>query len=328
MLPKKAAIFDTFCSVTSCKKGQQISCYGFAMSGKYEKGTMRFINVYLVSMLCIGYHSLIPPSMSYAQWIEEPGNGWVQLNVYHHDTRDRFDERRQLESLFNEDSRSITTSFIATGAVGIYRGIDTWIQVPVHRLEFNDVATDRESFGFGDPRVHMRVGPALFGLGSNIPVAIRGGVKIPVGEFPVDSEIVPLTEGQRDWELIAEVGHSFYPLPLYVVGWFGYRWRETNEDIERKPGNERFVYVALGGAHRRLSWKVAAEGLWGERWVSFTGVRIELADSQRELIQVSPTIGWKVGAGHLELGSRIPLGGRNLPAGPAIILGYFWTWNK
>ena len=262
-----------------------------------------------------------------AQWVEQPGHGWVQLGAYHHDTTKRFDEQRNVESLFNEDSRSITTSLILTGAIGVYKGVDIWGQLPVHRLAFNDIAANRESSGLGDPRFHIRIGPSLFGWSTSIPVAIRGGVKFAIGDFPVDSEIVPLTEGQRDWELLMELGHSFYPTPVYAMAWAGYRWREKNDDIERKPGDEFFAYAALGGEYERWIWKLALEGQWGERWVSFTGARIELARSERELIQVQPSIGWKIGPGVIELGARMPVWGRNFPAGPALFVGYFYSWR-
>ena len=261
------------------------------------------------------------------QWIEEPGQGWLQISLYHHDTRDRFDPLGNVEPLFNEGGRSVTTSLFMTGAFGIYRGLDAWLQWPLHRLAFNDVAATRESFGFGDPLIHLRFGSELFGLEMELPVAIRAGVKLPVGDFPVDSEIVPLTEGQRDWEVMLEVGHSFYPLPLYAMAWAGYRWRETNHQIDRKPGNERFGYFAIGGDHPRWNWKLSVEALFGERWVSLTGIRIPLALSERELIQLTPVIGWKAGPGAVQIGGRIPVAGQNFPAGPALFLGYFVRVN-
>ncbi len=265
----------------------------------------------------------LAPQDGYAQWVQKPGTGWLQVSLYHHDTRDRFDEEGNKEPLFNEEGRSITTSLILTGAYGVYRGVDVWAQLPVHRLAFNDVAATRENFGLGDPLLHVRIGPELFGIKTQVPLAIRGGIKLPLGDFPVDSEIVPLTEGQRDWELMVELGHSFYPAPVYVMGWAGYRWRETNNDIERKPGNERFAFLAVGGAQNKLSWKLALEAVLGEKWVSFTGIRIPLAMSERELVQILPTLGWTLEKGTVELGARLPVMGQNLPAGPALFLGYF-----
>ena len=276
--------------------------------------------------------SIIAPfviaSAAFGQWLEPPGKGWIQGSIYHHDTRNRFDPQGNVEPLFNEGGRSLTSSLFMTAAAGVYRGVDAWVQVPLHRLEFNDVASMRRSVGIGDPLLHIRISPELLGVRSQVPVAIRAGVKLPLGDFPVDSEVVPLTEGQRDWEVMVELGHSFYPNPLYVMGWIGYRWRETNDKIERKPGDERFGFLAIGGTHSPFFWKLTLEMLFGKQWISFTGVRIPLAQSERELVQITPSVGRNVGPGGLELGVRIPVAGQNFPAGPALFLGYFLRWGQ
>ncbi|MFQ5572411.1 MAG: hypothetical protein ACE5G0_22280 [Rhodothermales bacterium] len=272
--------------------------------------------------------ALLLPAPGHAQWIEPPGRGWVQVSIYHHDTRKRFTSTRSVESLFNEGGRSITTSFFLTGVAGIVRGADVWVQVPYNRLEFNDVVDERMSVGIGDPRFHLRIGPALFGL-RPWPVALRGGVKFSLGKFTRDAEIIPLSEGQRDWELMLELGHSFYPRSLYVMGWIGYRWREFNDEIDRKPGNERFAFVAVGGSLRSFEWKLAAEGLSGLSPLRRLppDVEIKLVQDKRELVQIMPSIGRRVGPGFLEIGGRFPVAGRNLPAGPAVFVGYFFRWG-
>lgn len=265
------------------------------------------------------------PEAGWAQWIEPPGRGWVQAAVYHHDTRNRFDPTRAVTPLFNEGGRSIATSLFLTAVTGIYRGADVWVQVPFHRLAFNDVVEDRLSTGPGDPRVFVRLGPALFGLPEPLPVAVRGGVKVPLGRFNRDAEVVPLSEGQWDAEVLLEVGRSFYPAPLYVMGWAGYRWRGFNDEIDRKPGDERFAYVAAGGRLKRLAWKLAVEGLHGlpPRRRLPSGQQILLALDARELLQLLPSLGYPVGPGLVEVGGRFPVAGRNLPAGPALFVGYF-----
>lgn len=266
-------------------------------------------------------------SSSYGQWVEHPGTGWAKLQVAHQDTRERFDENGTVEPFFNEDARAITTTLRFTGAVGLRRGLDVWADVPVHRLAFNDVTQDRLSTGPGDPRLFLRAGPSLFGV-DDLPlaVALRGGVKFSVGEFPVDAEIIPLTEGQRDWELILEAGASLHPWPVYVMGWAGYRWRETNTKIHRKPGDERMLYAAVGGSVDPFQWKLAIDGQFG-RPPFRTDFGLRLDQDRRELVQLIPTVGWGVGPGALEAGARVPLHGRNLPAGPVFTLGYFLTWD-
>ncbi len=267
-----------------------------------------------------------------AQWTESPGTGWVQVETLHHGTDTRFDENGNLEPLFNEDSHSRTTSFFVKGALGLWRGLDVWAELPFHRLEFDDAVRDRQSTGVGDPRVFLRVGPGLVGVEEALPlaVAMRGGVKFSVGDFPVSAEVIPLTEGQRDWELIVELGRSLHPWPVYVQGWAGYRWRETNDTIDRKPGNERFFYAAAGGSIDRFTWQLGVDGLFGEppeRHLS-SGLELPLPNDVRELVQLLPTVGYQVGPGAVELGARIPIHGQNLPAGPSFTLGYFLTWDR
>ena len=282
-----------------------------------------------VSLLTVSLLAgLLGPMPGRAQWIEAPGQGWVEVAVYHHDTRKRFDPSRSLEPLFNADARAITTSLYLTAVAGVVPGADVWVQMPYNRLEFNDIAADRQSIGIGDPRIHLRLGLALFGVRSLVPVAVRGGVKLPLGEFTNDAEIIPLSEGQTDWEVMLELGHSFYPAPFYAMAWAGYRWRTYNDDIDRKPGDERFAYAAVGGRLRSFEWKLAAEGLSGlAPRRRQAGVEFILEQDKRELFQILPSIGYRVGPGTAVLGGRFPLAGRNLPAGPAVFVSYFMRFG-
>lgn len=260
-------------------------------------------------------------SSAHAQWIEKTGSGWIHAAVYRHETSTVFDENGSREEIFNNGDAE-TTSLFVTAAGGLYRGVDTWIQLPLHHLIFEDNLDRRRRTGVGDPRIFVRVGPELFGL-PPVSVAVRAGVKLVGGDFPVDAEIIPLGEGQRDWEAMLEAGYSFYPFPAYMMGWIGYRWRETNDETSWKPGDESFAYLAAGGTLLRAQWKVALEGWRGESPV-IQGFSIPSA--RREMLQVFPTVGWPIGPGALELGVRVPLAGRNLPTGPAVVLGYFTRW--
>ena len=259
------------------------------------------------------------------QWVEPPGQGWVQVGFYYHNTRNGFDAQGNRERVFTTDGRSITTSLYLTGAVGVVRGLDAWVAVPYHWFQFNDIFDERDRVGIGDPRLHLRVGPELFGRRWPVPVTVRAGVKLPAGEYTRDAEIIPLTEGQRDWEVVLELGHSFWPRPVYVMGWLGYRWRETNEDAARKPGNERFFLLAAGGTARAFSWKLTAEGLFGET-PELLGLPV--GSARRRLVQLLPSVGHRLGPGNLEVGGRFPVLGRNLPAGPALFIGYFFKWGQ
>lgn len=266
---------------------------------------------------------LLSSAPAAAQWIEKAGHGWVQLTVYHHDTDEQFGTEGETRPFFAE-GHAVTTSLFVTAAAGVVRGMDVWVQLPAHSLVFTDLAGRRERIGAGDPRVFVRVGPELLGWRAR-PLALRAGVKFPAGDFPVDAEVIPLTEGQRDYEAMLELGHSFWPKPAWAMGWLGYRWRGTNQKIDRKPGNELFGFASVGGRVGRLSLKLSGEVLVG-RTPRLLG--LEVPRARREIYQIFPSLGWRLGRGDVELGARIPLAGQNLPAGPAVTVGYFLPWSK
>ncbi|HSR42529.1 MAG TPA: hypothetical protein VLL48_10160 [Longimicrobiales bacterium] len=257
-----------------------------------------------------------------AQWVEPPGTGWVSLTAYHHDTRQRFDSRGDEQPFFAE-GHAIATSLYISSAVGVVQGLDVWAEIPFHRLQFDDVVDERTSTGIGDPRFWLRLAPLRF-VGSDFPLALRAGVKLPAGDFPIDAEVIPLGEGQRDWEVIVEVGHSFYPAPHYVMAWLGHRWREEEEKTLRDWGDERFFLAQVGGSLGSVGYKVLAEGWTGDTPI-IEGIPVPSAS--REFAQVTPSLTYAVGPGQLEAGVRLPIGGHNLPAGHALVLGYFFTWS-
>jgi hypothetical protein len=283
--------------------------------------TMRTSIYHLAPILAAIVLLITGPNPVHGQWTESPGHGWLQVSLFHQDTQRQFDSRGHVVQIFDE-GHAINTSLYLTGAVGLFRGLDTWIQVPYHRLQYIDVAGDRVRRGLGEPKVFLRISPQLFGV-QPVPVALRGGIKFP-RELDVDAEIIPLGEGQRDWELMLELGHSFYPAPVYIQGWIGYRWRLINTRIDRKPGDEIFGFFAAGGSLGSFTWKFAVEGFRGKPPRIF-GLPIE--SDRREFFQLLPKIGWDIGPGTVELGAQIPLLGRQLPAGPSLTLGYFFTWQ-
>ena len=274
----------------------------------------------------------LAPGPSHGQWVEAPGTGWIQLQVSHQSTQEGFSKDGNVVPLdeLDPDAQSIITTARLTGALGLFRGLDAWVDLPIHRQEFNGSGSDLLTTGLGDPRVFLRAGPALLGV-KRLPVAValRGGVKLTTGAFENDAETISLSQGQRDWSLLLELGKSLHPLPIYVSGWTGYRWREENEEIARDPGNEWVFNTAVGGSVDRFQWKVAVDGLFGQ---SSIDTRTGFEFAARELVQVIPSVGWSVGPGAIQLGARLPVHGQStrsdrLPASPTVTLGYFLSWN-
>jgi hypothetical protein len=171
--------------------------------------------------------------------------------------------------------------------------------------------------------MYVRAAPLRW-FGSTVPLAVRAGVKLPVGDFDVDAEVIPLGDGQRDWEVMLELGHSFHPRPVYLMGWAGYRWREANTRSRRDFGDEFFYYAAVGGQLGPVGYKMAIDG-WDGRVGVIEGIRVPTA--QRDLIQISPSVLVDTGKGAFEAGARFTLSGRNLPSGPAFFIGYFLPWS-
>jgi hypothetical protein len=275
---------------------------------------------------------LLTATPSHGQWVEAPGTGWVQLQVAHQRTQEGFSKDGTVVPLdeLDPDAESITTTARLTGALGLFRGLDAWVDLPLHRQAFNGSGSDLLTTGLGDPRVFLRAGPSLLGIPElPVAVALRGGVKLTTGTFENDAETISLSQGQRDWSLLLEAGTSLHPVPIYVSGWVGHRWREENEEIARDPGNEWVFNTAVGGSLGRFEWKVAVDGLFGRPSID-TRTGFEFA--ARELVQVIPTVGWSVGPGAVQLGARLPVHGQStrsdrLPASPTVTLGYFLSWD-
>lgn len=286
--------------------------------------THRLVPVPTVSVVAAALTlSLASAPPAAAQWVNAPGEGWVEVSVIHHDTDEEYRSTGEVEPFF-ADGHMIATSAYVNATLGILPGLDAWVQAPVHRFQFDDAGGERTKTGLGDVRGWLRIGPGALGVSNPLPVAValRGGVKLPGSDFPVDAEVIPLTEGQRDWEVMLEVGRSLHPLPLYVKGWMGRRWRERNAAILWDPGDETFAFLAAGGEAGRISWELAAEGLWGDPPVK-EGIRLE--SEQRKMIQLLPKVGVGTGLGSasFQVGARVPLDGRNLPAGPSLRVGVF-----
>ena len=250
-----------------------------------------------------------------------PGQGWVQGTVLSLDTRSQFDVTRAKEP-YPGGGRLDLRSFLIAGAVGVVTGVEVWAQGALHSLEFGDASGSNKRTGLGDVRLWLRAGPRLLGVyESDLPVwvGLRAGVKLPGSGFPVDQSIVPLSEGQTDFELALELGRVLVDGQLAVQAWVGYRWRGSNEAAELKPGNEWFGYASVAGAIGPVRVRFAAQILDGSPYDTFG---LELPSSQRELFGFFPALATQLGPGTVELGAQLPVAGRNLPAGTALTVGY------
>jgi hypothetical protein len=257
----------------------------------------------------------------------EPGSGWLQLSGFHQRSDAIFGPEGGRRPLLANGVAS-TSSLYATASIGVLPGVEAWLQAPIHHLVYEDQVERRSRTGLGDVRAALRI--TVPALGFPVPVAVRAGVKLPGREFPVDSRVIPLTEGQRDWELSLEHGRSliqetpFAPPALYTVAWVGYRWRETDHESSRKPGDELFAHLGFSGMLDPVFWGLDLDALWGRPPVQ---QRLRLPGAARRLWQVTPSLTMDAGPGDIRAAVQFSLAGENLPTGTSYSLSYRVRWN-
>jgi hypothetical protein len=272
--------------------------------------------------ICAAPHSA--PSLRPSGSLEtiEPLTGWVQVAAFRQQATEFFNSQGDVRNLL-ADGKITTSSVFISSAFGITEGLEVWGQVPVHNLQSSSTAGGSTSLGFGDPRIALRIGGDLFGI-KKVPVLLRAGLKVSGQSFPVDATILPLTEGQTDWEMGLETGYYFAgSFPIQVIATGGYRWRGLRSETGRKPGNERFTYLGIGGPRNGWRWGLAFEGLWGAAPVD-NGVL--LPGASRKLLQIDPSVAFQIGGKEVEFSFRFPVSGRNLATGNSLTIGIFMPW--
>lgn len=258
-----------------------------------------------------------------AQWPIGAGGYWAKLSWFHHETTEQFRSSGEKLPFLNTDAESISDALFLDLAVGVTSRVDVWAQLPFFDLNFNDVSDDRNSRGFGDLRVSARYNLAVLRNGS-WPISVRGTMKIPLVDFPIDAEVIPVGEGQFDYELWLESGLSLYPLPLYTVVWLGHRWRARNDETTRDPGDEFAFLAEVGGTGLvgPVGVKIVADGIFG-RPGRIQGIQLG-PDDRRRILYLAPTLLVSFSEDTiLEAGLRAPLLGRNYPAGAPFQVGLF-----
>ena len=265
--------------------------------------------------------ALLAPGLASAQWPEGRGGYWTKVSLFSHTTEDQFRSNGEVKPFLAANAQSQSLAVFFDALYGVTDRLDLWVQVPYFDLNFDDDADDRHSSGIGDVRVSARYN--LFKLrGGSIPISARFTVKIPVVDFPIDAEIIPVGEGQWDYEAWLEGGASLYPIPAYVVVWAGYRWRALNEETTRDPGDERALLAEIGGTLAGpLGAKVVMDAIFGKNG-SIQGINV--SGDEREIVYLAPTLTYQLTPSlSLETAARIPVHGKNYPAGSQFTLGFF-----
>jgi hypothetical protein len=181
-----------------------------------------------------------------------------------------FDGRNRTRALFFKYVRGITDRW------------DVKAQLPFFNIAFDDIADERTSNGLGDLRIESRYNLVRVPL----VLTVGGAIKLPTGEFVNDAEIVPVGEGQYDFDVFVEVGRALWPVRGYVTGKIGYRFRTKNQEIDIDFGDE-LIWRVEGGYQfgTRIYSKIVLRGLHGFESTSF-GLSID--SLRRRVIYLEP----------------------------------------
>ena len=234
--------------------------------------------------------------------------------IYQPGDRARYRENGQY------DSRAFFFDFF----YGVTDRIDVGVQIPFFRQEFENIGfrAPNAASGFSDIRTFLK-----YRLFLNPAVGtIKLGFKAPTGDFQNQDGLIPVGEGQWDFDFIFQLGRSFWPLPGYANLDVGYRVRLKNDEIDRDPGNEWFFNAEVGYTPlKKLLLALKVEGIHGNPSRVFG---LTLPRDVKRITYFSPTL--LVGPHQnlsLEAALRISVGGRSFPAGKMWVAGISYSGN-
>ena len=216
----------------------------------------------LIAALCI----LAPRSVFAGAWTLEKGQVWSKITGLYQAT-DRHYEKDGDASKIPADytSREVYLDVY----YGVTKRFDLGVQfAAINRMFENFTSpTHREMFGYrtkesglGDVRVFGKVNL----VHEPVVGTLMLGIKAPTGDFRAAPEAMSAGNGQWDFEVIAQIGRSYWPTPIYANIDLGYRLRETNETIHHNPDDELIYNVEIGGSPTEmLNLALKLEGISG-----------------------------------------------------------------
>lgn len=283
--------------------------------------------------------ALLPRAADAGAWTLGKGNVWSKITFMTQSTDQHYDGEGNAVDI-PRDARYQSRQVYLDLFYGVRDGVDVGLQLPfvshkfVDRDEGNDVGTpppalETES-GLGDLRGYAKV--KLLDQ-SQFVGTLKLGFKTPIGEYRPVPEALSVTDGQWDFEVVGQIGRSFYPAPAYANLDLGYRMRgeysdtdDAEPDRSYTPGAE-LVFNAEAGYSPldRLVVALKFEGLSGAEYdaLSNPGEPETLSQSVTNLVptvlvDLTPDLG-------LEAAMRMTTSGNRYFAGPTWTLGLSYT---
>jgi len=209
-------------------------------------------------LLIVALSVLLPQMASAGAWTLEKGQVWSKITYMSLSTNEHYDNDGNVGQI---PARYKSQQVYFDVYYGLNDRVDVGVKIPYISNEFVDVspehpfygAPDKKDSGLGDVR-----GVAKINLvnSADLVGTLKLGFKAPMGEYREVPEALSITGGQWDFEVVAQLGRSFYPVPVYGNLDLGYRLRGEYTDsnpsdaggVDRTytPGAE-FVFNAEAG---------------------------------------------------------------------------------
>jgi len=210
------------------------------------------------SLLCpIGWACLLahPVPLFAGAWTLPEGEVWGKLTYFQQQTREWYLATPEFAGgqpypagarrPYRFGGRYSSRAVFLEASYGIADWLEAGVQFPYfdQQLEDDTRLEPPAEAGFGDLRFSLRWRV----LREPLVFTLKGALKAPTGDFRNEDGLIPVGEGQWDLDLMAQVGRSFWPLPLYGNLDLGYRVRLENARVAQDPGDEWLFEAEVGG---------------------------------------------------------------------------------
>ena len=187
---------------------------------------------HVIPLLIVALSVLLPQMASAGAWTLGKGQVWSKITYMSLSTNEHYDNDGNVGQI---PARYKSQQVYFDVYYGLNDRIDVGVKIPYISNEFVDVspehpfygAPDKKDSGLGDVR-----GVAKINLvnSADLVGTLKLGFKAPMGEYREVPEALSITGGQWDFEVVAQLGRSFYPVPVYANVDLGYRLRGEYTD--------------------------------------------------------------------------------------------------
>ena len=295
----------------------------------------------LIPVLIVALSVLLPQMAAAGAWTLKKGHLWSKVTYMSQSTNEHYDNDGnvgEIPARFKSNQVSFDLHY------GLNDRIDLGLNIPYISNEFVDVspdhpfygAEDKKDSGIGDVRGMAKINLVQQ---AGLVGTLKLGFKLPVGEYREVPEALSITGGQSDFDLVGQLGRSFWPIPAYANIDLGYRWRGEYKDdnpgdaggVDRTytPGAE-FIFNAEAGYSpmRKVLVALKYENIFG---AEYDTINNPPAGSQKETLNQSvsylaPTvlIGLHPNVS-LEASARMTVSGSRYFAGSTYTVGLSYT---